>query len=198
MRIDTNAVLAWSAMFLSAVSAFGVIWQTKVASDQREAAVWPYVQAYPGRSSSDPLFDISLVNAGVGPAVIRYFAVRVDNKPVRSWRQFLAAVSDDERVQQAAFGEGVVQGSGFVLTPNTPVSAFRTRVPEAVNALAAPAWSRIDVSFCYCSVFDRCWLSSWAVSKHDDPKPVASCPTDGKFGVDWKELDAAPAAAPTP
>lgn len=192
MRINASEVLAWSAILLSAVSAFGVIWQTKVASDQREASVWPYVQAFPNRSSSESIFGILLTNAGVGPAVIRHFSVTVDQKPVRSWREFLMAVSDDERVRQAGFGEGVVQGSGWVLTPETPIMAFQTRVPEAVNALAAPTWKRIDVNFCYCSVFDRCWTSSWAVSKRGDPTPVATCPSDGQFGVDWAELDAAP------
>jgi hypothetical protein len=189
VRINTTALLAWSAVALSAVSAFGVIWQTKVAADQREASVWPYVQAFPNRNSREPAFSISLVNVGVGPALIRYFSVRVDDKPVRSWRAFLEALSADEPVRQAYFGEGVIQGSGWVLAPNAPLTAFRTTVPEAVNTLDAPAWKRIDVTFCYCSVFDRCWLSAWAVSKRDDqPSPVRSCPSDGRFGVDWAEL----------
>jgi hypothetical protein len=193
VRIKTNAVLAWSALALSVISAVGVIWQTKVAADQREAAVWPYVQAFPNRNSREPMFGISLVNVGVGPAVIRYFSVRVDDKPVRSWREFLAAVSEEERVRQAYFGEGVIQGSGWVLAPNAPLFAFRTSVPEAVNALDAPAWNRIDVAFCYCSVFDRCWLSAWAVSRREEhPTPVRSCPSDGRFGVDWAELPSAP------
>ncbi len=199
MRINTNTVLAWSAMALSAISAVGVIWQTKVAADQREAAVWPYVQAFPSRSSKDPLFDIGLVNVGVGPAVIRYFAVRVDDKPVRSWHEFLAAVSEQEGVRQADFDEGVVQGSGWVLAPNAPVSAFHTRVPEAVNALDGPAWKRIDVRFCYCSVFDRCWMSAWAVSRReDDPTPVRACPSKDRFGVDWAELVTVPIQSTAP
>ena len=190
MRIKTNTVLAWSAMTLSAISAFGVIWQTKVASDQREAAVWPYVQAFPNRNSRDPAFSISLENVGVGPALIRYFSVRVDAKPVRSWREFLAALSEEDEVRQAYIGEGVVQGSGWVLAPNTPLAAFVTRAPEAVNALDAGAWARIDVTFCYCSVFDRCWLSAWAVSKREDqPTPVRSCPSEGQFGVEWTDLE---------
>jgi hypothetical protein len=197
-KINTAAILTWSAVVLSAVSAFGVIWQTKVASDQREASVWPYVQATPNRSSSDSLFAISMVNAGVGPAVMRHFSVSVDQKPVQSWRQFLASVSTDERVRQAGFSEGVVQGAGWVLAPNTPLVAFQTRVPEAVNVLAAPIWTRIDVSFCYCSVFDRCWTSTWAVSKRNEPTPVRSCPTRGRFGVDWSTLDAAPVTPRTP
>jgi hypothetical protein len=189
VQIKTSTVLAWSAMVLSAVSAFGVIWQTRVATDQREASVWPYVQAFPNRNSRDPMFGISLVNVGVGPALIRYFSVRVDDKAVRSWREFLAAVSQEERVHQAYFDEGVVQGSGWVLAPNAPLFAFATKEPDAVNALDARAWNRIDVTFCYCSVFDRCWLSAWAVSKREDqPAPVRSCPSNGQFGVPWSEL----------
>jgi hypothetical protein len=193
VRIERNTILAWLAIALSAISAFAVIWQTKVAADQREAAVWPYVQAFPSRSSRPPGFDISLVNVGVGPALIRHFSVRVDEKPVRSWREFLAALSEDEKVRQAYFDEGVVQGSGWVLPPNAPVTAFVTRVPEAVDALSGPAYNRIDVTFCYCSVFDHCWVSAWAVSKREDePKPVRSCPSEGRFGVDWANLRSFP------
>ena len=189
--IRTNTVLAVSAILLSAISAGGVIWQVKVAADQRAATVWPYIQAGPARNSSPPFFAIQMVNAGVGPAVIRYFAVRVDDKPVRSWREFLAAVSADDAVRRAPFDEGVIAGAGWVMAPQVPVNAFTTVAPEAVNALPAQAWSRIQVSYCYCSIFNDCWLSDWqAASRGADPQLVGSCPTEGKFGVDWSELDA--------
>jgi hypothetical protein len=195
-RIRTNSVLALSAMFLSAISAAAVIWQVKVAADQRAAAVWPYIQATPNRSSSPPFFAIQLVNAGVGPALIRYFAVRVDGAPVRSWREFLAAISKDEAVRRAPFDEGIIGGAGFVMAPQVPLTAFATTSPEAVNELAAPAWSRIEVAFCYCSIFDDCWLSDWQTSmRGEDPAPVRSCPSEGRFGVHWSELDA-PRSAP--
>jgi len=192
-RIRTNSVLAISAMLLSAISAAAVIWQVKVAADQRAASVWPYIQTVPGRTSSPPFFVIGMVNAGVGPALIRYFAVRIDGKPVRSWREFLAAISEDEAVRRAPFHEGIINGSGWVMAPQVPVTAFSTETPEAVNALAPPAWNRIQISFCYCSIFNDCWLSDWDVVKRDDPTPVRACPTEGKFGVKWSELDAAPA-----
>jgi hypothetical protein len=192
-RIRTNSVLALSAMFLSAVSAAAVIWQVKITADQRAAAVWPHIRVFPSRSSSPPLFAINMVNSGVGPAIVRYFAVKVDGKPVRSWREFLSGVSSAEAVRRAPFDEGVVRGSGWVMAPQVPVIAFAVRETEAVTVLAAPAWSRIAVSFCYCSIFNDCWLSEWDVAMRDDPAPVRACPTADKFGVDWSELDAAPA-----
>ena len=182
-------------MLLSAISAAAVIWQVKVAADQRAATVWPYIQATPGRTSSPPFFVIQMVNADVGPALIRYFAVHVDGKPVRSWREFLAAISTDEAVRRAPFDEGIIAGSGWVMAPQVPLNAFTTATPEAVNTLAAPAWSRIQISFCYCSIFNDCWLSDWQVAlRGDDPKPVGICPTEDKFGVEWSELDATQAA----
>jgi hypothetical protein len=189
--LRTNTVLAISAILLSAISAGGVIWQVKVAADQRAATVWPYIQTGPARSSSPPFFAIQMVNAGVGPAVIRYFAVRVDDKPVRSWREFLAAVSADDAVRRAPFDEGVIAGAGWVMAPQVPVNAFATAAPEAVNALPAQAWRRIQVSYCYCSIFNACWVSDWqAATRGTDPQPVGRCPTEGKFGVEWSELDA--------
>jgi hypothetical protein len=152
--------------------------------------VWPYIQVFPARSSSPPFFAIQMVNAGVGPAVIRYFAVQVDGKPVRSWREFLAAISQDEAVRRAPFDEGVIAGSGWVMAPQVPLNAFATATPAPVNALVAPEWNRIQISFCYCSIFDDCWLSDWQVAlRGEDPEPVGICPTEGKFGVEWSELD---------
>lgn len=79
------------------------------------------------------------------------------------------------------------------MSPNAPISAFSTRVPEAVNVLAAPVWERVRITFCYCSIFDLCWLSDWDVTKREDPTPVRGCPVNGRFGVPWSELDAAKA-----
>ena len=54
--IRTNTVLAVSAILLSAISAGGVIWQVKVAADQRAATVWPTFKSFrletPRRRSS--------------------------------------------------------------------------------------------------------------------------------------------------
>lgn len=190
VRIRTNTIIGMSAILLSGITAGAVIWQARVAADQRAASVWPHVQAWPSRGVDPPRFAITLMNAGVGPAVIRYFAVRVDGEPVRSWREFLAALSADEGVRRAAFNEGVVRGSGWVMSPNIAITAFSTSAPEAVNVLAAPAWSRIQVTFCYCSIFERCWMSEWDVALRDEPTRVRACPSEGKFGVDWAELDA--------
>lgn len=194
MRIRPSTAIGATAIVLSGITAGAVIWQARVAADQRAASVWPHVQAWPSRSSSPPSFGIHLVNAGVGPAVVRYFSVRVDERPVRSWREFLAAISEDDAVGRAAFNEGVVRGSGWVMSPNTPVTAFRTTTPEAVNALAAPSWGRIQITFCYCSVFRDCWLGEWDVAMREEPTRVRSCPTEGRFGVDWSQLDADEAA----
>ena len=196
--IRTNTVLAVSAILLSAISAGGVIWQVKVAADQRAATVWPYIQVFPARNSSPPFFAIQMVNVGVGPALIRYFAVRVDDRPVRSWREFLAAVSVEDAVRRAPFDEGVVTGAGWVMAPQVPLNAFTTVAPDAVNALPPQAWSRIQVSYCYCSIFNDCWLSDWqAATRGADPQPIGSCPTEGRFGVEWSELDHSTTARPS-
>jgi hypothetical protein len=124
-------------MVLSAVTAVVAIWQARVLADHLSAAVWPYGRHGRGAAPWTPFFEISLVNAGVAPAIMRRFSVRVDGAPVRSWREFLAAISEDEAVRSAAFGEGVVQGVGWVMTPNSPVSG-RIRVPAAGRVHVRP------------------------------------------------------------
>ena len=65
--IRTNTVLAVSAILLSAISGGGVIWQAKVAADQRAATVWPYIQVFPARNSSPPFFAVPFFRTNFWP-----------------------------------------------------------------------------------------------------------------------------------
>src|SRR6266704_6766617 len=53
---------------------------------QVRAAVWPILQF---DSSNAPDIHFTLANKGVGPAIIRHVILKVDNHPVRDWREAL-------------------------------------------------------------------------------------------------------------
>jgi hypothetical protein len=56
-----------------------------VQRQQVRAAVWPILEF---DSSNAPIHFI-LANKGVGPAIIRHVIVKVDDQPVRNWREAL-------------------------------------------------------------------------------------------------------------
>jgi len=55
---------------------------------QVRAQVWPYIET--GISTSK--HDLTLVNKGVGPALIRSVQIYVDGKPQRNWDAVYAAL----------------------------------------------------------------------------------------------------------
>ncbi|WP_461104092.1 hypothetical protein [Spirosoma koreense] len=68
-RINLELLLGISATFLSLAALIVSIFQTKIAREQQQASVWPYLQA--GGSHEEDDFTLTVVNNGVGPALIK-------------------------------------------------------------------------------------------------------------------------------
>src|SRR5205823_14563253 len=56
---------------------------------QVRAAVWPILQFDSGNA---PDIHFTLANKGVGPAIIRNVIVKVDDQPVRNWKEALEKI----------------------------------------------------------------------------------------------------------
>jgi len=74
---DSNTMLTFSAIFISLVTLFILIYQTSLASRQFDleqkqqlASVMPYVQIWTGYSTNDE-YTIIVENLGIGPAFIK-------------------------------------------------------------------------------------------------------------------------------
>ncbi len=83
---DSNVLLSFSAIFISAVTLFILIYQTSLASKQFDleqkqqlASVMPYVQIIVGFSTSDE-FIIVIENFGIGPAFIKNVKMHYDGQ----------------------------------------------------------------------------------------------------------------------
>jgi hypothetical protein len=129
-----------------------------VQRQQVRAAVWPILEF---DSSNAPIHFI-LANKGVGPAIIRHVIVKVDDQPVRNWREALEKI----------LGPGEHLGSesdmsGRVFAAGESMTVFTPRDPEN-NPLnfdkSNPLWVkmnkdrlRVTVEICYCSTLDECW-----------------------------------------
>src|ERR1700758_3170470 len=53
---------------------------------QVRAAVWPILEF---DTSNGPDIHFTVANKGVGPAIIRHVIVRVDDQPVKNWKELL-------------------------------------------------------------------------------------------------------------
>ena len=126
---------------------------------QVRAAVWPILEF---DSSNAPDLHFTLSNKGVGPAIIRHVIVKVDDQPVRNWREAMEKLLGPG---EHFFSESDM--NGYVLAPNestTVVTARDANNNPLVFDKSNPLWVamnkerfRVTAEICYCSTLGECW-----------------------------------------
>jgi hypothetical protein len=149
------------------------------------AASWPFIQVDSGNSddAGKPNIQLSLVNAGVGPAKIESFEVFWRGRAYRTSQDLL-----QECCHLKYFPFKMVTSETFLGPQSAPIVGRVIRPGETrlfLGLVLGPAnsatWHTFDrvrmneIRFraCYCSVFDECWTTTLR-----DLRPVAtkSCP----------------------
>ena len=143
---------------------------------QTSAAVWPFVQfSIDDYDSGDAAsFSMSFTNAGVGPARMRGLQLIINGVPVRNWEHAVAGVGGDPA---AEVGRSFL--SNRVLRPDESIELLSTDDADLARRFqAAIADPGNSISYCYCSIFEDCWLAD---SRQDiqNPEPVEECPDFG-------------------
>ena len=170
-----QTVLSLVGLFVAVVALYAALNESEAVRRQTAAAVWPYLQLTVNDhiSAEDALFELSLTNAGVGPTHIRDMRITLDGRHVTTWDEMLSSVN----VRADSFSQNAANKR--VIRPGESVIVFGTRDPAAVRALrTVVANPENAIEFCYCSIFDECWLAD---SGEPDAMPtaVAQCPDYG-------------------
>jgi hypothetical protein len=171
-----QTVLSVVSIFIAIVALYAALTESAAVRQQTAASVWPIVQLHieDYDDGTQAGFSIALTNAGVGPARLRAFRLRIRGKPARSWAEALALVDSE-------LAPGVSRSfvRNRVLRPDETVTLIATEVADLARRLqAAAADAESSVSFCYCSIFDDCWVSGSGVTIQT-PRAVAACPDYG-------------------
>ena len=164
------------ALALGAYQARLMNLQTGLMQTQARASVWPYLSI--GYSLSDEGekrgYTWEINNDGVGPARIESVTLSLDGKPLHTWNEVFHVLFGDAKVF-ASYNKIY----GKVLPPNTnretTIEALRIEDIEQAKILYK-AQSRFDMTICYCSVYDECWIA-----RRDTPdvQSVERCDTAG-------------------
>jgi hypothetical protein len=182
-------IIAVTALITSISSIAIAVQHGRIMEKLVEANSIPYLES--GFSTATPegveVLALDLLNRGVGPAHEESLRVTVDNRPVTSFVELLAASLGPEQGQKAY---QVFHRTHTLVRNNVPKrfipagqSQLVFRLPKtAENAywwdLLAKQQPRWNVGFCYCSVFDECWA---ARSEFEDARSVKQCTRDEKL-----------------
>lgn len=171
-----QTVLGVAGVFIAILALYAALTESAAVRHQTAAAVWPFVQFSIDDFDSDNAasFRMSFTNAGVGPARVRDLRLIINGGPVRDWQHAVMKVGGSAA---AEVGRSFV--SNRVIRPDETVALISTRDPDLARRFqAAIADPGNSISYCYCSIFDDCWLAD---SQRDiqNPEPLEECPDFG-------------------
>ncbi|NVK21652.1 MAG: hypothetical protein HWD86_03985 [Kangiellaceae bacterium] len=150
---DPEMITALSAVFIGVVALIIGAYQAKVASDQRAASVWPYVEV--GRYSiQGEKYGFTIINKGVGPAIIKQLEVAVDGKAMPNWSKAFQTMLGEQRSIPSVYSS-TNKAVLAVQESRNMVELTDTNLIQQIQSVT----DNIEISVCYCSIFDDCWLS---------------------------------------
>ncbi|MDX1537445.1 MULTISPECIES: hypothetical protein [unclassified Arsukibacterium] len=168
-----QTILSVVGIFIAVLALYAALTESEAIRKQTSAAVWPFIQISIADYDfgQDASFTLTFTNTGVGPALIRAVKVEVDGKPMRDWAQVVTYLGGtfDENV-----GRNTI--SNRVLSPGRKIDLLSVAEPALARKFQAAVGNpQTAITFCYCSIFDDCWLAD-SRSQVLDPEPVDACP----------------------
>jgi hypothetical protein len=151
----------------------------------------PYLDIYSSDLASDrkPVLRLAVENEGVGPARIAEVVVTVNGEPVPDFNTLVdeccargllqSKGSDAKQYRSLRNGEVVLSSlRNRMIRPGEDADVFAWPItPEnkqIVDRLQRGlATDLVNISVCYCSVFDDCWVRTDSDRR---PSPVKECP----------------------
>lgn len=172
-----QTILSVVGVVIAVLALYAALTESAAVRQQTAAAVWPFVQLMiedydTGEAAG---FSFALTNVGVGPAKMQGLRLSIDGNVARNWSELVASADGDT---EAAINRNFI--SDRVLRPEETVIVLSTRDADLARKLtgAISNKQRGVLTFCYCSIFEECWLAD---SRKDlqAPSPVKTCPGFG-------------------
>lgn len=175
-----QTLLAVIGIVTGSIALYAGLTEADAARKQQEAAVWPMLQMAINDydvEAQEPVFRIMARNAGIGPARIAGFRVTVGGKVQADWNEVFTTLAGTHEGVLRSYFSGRVMSAG----EEVEVVVARGAIARATLQKAYAAPTRLEWEVCYCSVFDKCWVSnsegqSWLKAA----TLVEACPGYGK------------------
>lgn len=162
--LEPEMLVALSAVTLGVAGLFVAAYETAIMREESRAAVWPNAEVT--ASLRDDIVRIHVRNTGVGPARVRSASLTHTGDVVRSWPDLMRTLGAPEDVpgtmHQSLIGGRVLPAqSEAELAFSYGAEAGDETAGALVDSLnAAIVRGDVDVTLCYCSVYDECWTST--------------------------------------
>ncbi len=183
-RVDRSLLISLVAVAISLIGTLVSIYEARVLreqqnllAEQKSASAWPYVANNVDISApqdSVAIITFTVENLGVGPAILGDVKYFYQDEPYETYsigsgiQQSLSEANQRYGVGFRAQSTQNWQIDSLVIPPQKEVRPFTIRVVGGKNYVSLEAANfianRIDVMFCYCSVYGDCWYRGKAVA----------------------------------
>ena len=168
-----QTILSVVGIFIAVLALYAALTESEAIRKQTSAAVWPYIQVTVTDYDvgEDAGFTLTFTNTGVGPALIRSVRVMVNGQAMSDWAQVVEYLGGtlDKHVGRTTI-------SNRVLSPGHKINLVSVTEPGLARQFQAVVEDpKTAITFCYCSIFDDCWLAD-SRAQVLDPEPVETCP----------------------
>lgn len=166
---DKSTLFSIVAVVLSFAALVVSLFEALAVRAEQKADVWPYLEVSSGFSENG--YSVRTVNKGVGPARLKTLEMSLDGKPYQSLDQMIVETVGEER----AFSYELYRTSNpapGVMSPDERAGLFEVPWTPVTRELAQIWAEDLDLTICYCSIYDDCWRSSLSLT---EPEPVSSC-----------------------
>jgi hypothetical protein len=172
-----DLVVGVSAILISIASLWVALRGDATQERLLAASVWPYLE-YGTSNLNDakkPDITLTITNAGVGPARVRWLTVYYEGRPVASAQALLRACCPGHAA--ALLKAGITSAvDRTVIVPHDSTNFLEivgsSDLGGGFKELDHNRF-RVAVRVCYCSVLDDCWLMD---SRQDEPRVDNNCP----------------------
>ena len=181
LRLNFETFGSISAIVVGVAALFVSLYHVRVLEAQRHATVRPILSIdQVSRTDGGRIyFEFSITNAGVGPAILQSATLVDGQNELNSWdalnERLPATIPQPE--PDLVFGasiQGRALAPGDIITPHGSVWENIENSSNLSNQIQE-AHSNVSLSVCYCSVFDRCWVTSSSITA-GAPELIDSCP----------------------
>ena len=170
-----DIIIAASAVVISLVSLWVALRTDHTQEELLRSSVWPYVQYTKSAADAEGRRQLvfELRNLGVGPAIVRSFAVSYDGHFVATLDDLLRACcprTQGHIVHSSTIAQSVIVSRDAIAFIQVPPELFDRTTYRQLDA----ARRHVEVLACYCSVLGDCWVLD---SKTEGPPAsVGHCP----------------------
>ncbi len=157
---SSEKILAFAAIFISICALVVSVYQTRMLSQEKDASVWPYLRIE--NSWGGDYFILSVVNNGIGPAIIKDMHYKMDDSTftrIHHLTDYILINQPDTAYQNTGYGYSNIEPEGTAIRAGERKEILKFEGIDDIGEIISPYLRNIEISIDYCSVYKKCWTN---------------------------------------